>query len=55
MLKFAVVQKPGALNEALQDWWLMYNETRPHGSIGFLSPVDFETEHKKLYFSVVAH
>ena len=43
------------LNEALQDWWLIYNEIRPHSSIGFLSPVDFEIEHKELYFSLVAH
>ena len=42
------------LNEALQDWWLIYNEIRPHSSIGFLSPVDFEIEHKELYFSLVA-
>jgi transposase InsO family protein len=55
MFKFAVVQNPKLLNEAFQDWRLMYNEIRPHGCIGFLSPVDFETDHKKLYFSVVAH
>lgn len=42
------------LNEALQYWWLIYNEIRPHSSIGFLSPVDFEIEHKELYFSLVA-
>jgi putative transposase len=42
------------LNEALQDWWLMYNEIRPHSSIGFLSPVDYEAEHQELYFSAVA-
>ena len=42
------------LNDALQQWWLIYNEIRPHSSIGFLSPVDFEIEHKELYFSLVA-
>lgn len=42
------------LNDALQDWWNIYNEIRPHSSIGFLSPVDFEIEHKELYFSLVA-
>ena len=42
------------LNEAIQEWWHTYNELRPHSSIKFLTPKDFETKYKELYFSVVA-
>ena len=42
------------LNEAIQEWWHTYNELRPHSSIKFLTPKDFETKHKELYFSAVA-
>jgi putative transposase len=42
------------LNEAIQEWWHTYNELRPHSSIKFLTPKDFETKHKELYFSMVA-
>lgn len=42
------------LNEAIQEWWHTYNELRPHSSIKFLTPQEFESKHKYLYFSVVA-
>lgn len=42
------------LNDALQEWWHTYNEVRPHSSIRFLSPAEFETKFKNLYFFSVA-
>jgi len=42
------------INEAIQEWWHTYNELRPHSSIRFMTPKDFETKYKELYFSAVA-
>jgi putative transposase len=42
------------INEAIEEWWYNYNELRHHSSIDFLTPKDFETKHKELYFSAVA-
>lgn len=42
------------LNDALQEWWNSYNEIRPHSSIRFLTPTEYETKFKNLYFFSVA-
>lgn len=42
------------LNEQLQDWWNTYNTLRPHSSIEFLTPDEFELENQDLYFKTVA-
>ncbi len=42
------------LNEQLQKWWLEYNSLRPHSSIGYSTPDDFEKANQNLYFSAVA-
>jgi len=42
------------LNEQLQDWWQVYNTIRPHSSIKYQTPDEFEIENQNLYFSVVA-
>lgn len=44
----------GLLNEQLQQWWQEYNFLRPHSSIGYLTPEEFEQNNKKLYFRLVA-
>ena len=43
-----------SLNEQLQQWWLEYNTLRPHSSIGFVTPDEFENTKQHLYFSAVA-
>lgn len=42
------------LNEHLQQWWLTYNEIRPHSSIKYMTPVQFEQLNEDLYFRAVA-
>jgi putative transposase len=42
------------LNQKLQEWWFIYNEQRPHSSIKYLTPVQFEDKNKLLYYSLVA-
>lgn len=42
------------LNEQLQQWWHEYNTIRPHSSIGYLTPDEFEIKNQNLYFSAVA-
>ncbi len=42
------------LNEQLQQWWMDYNSIRPHSSIGYLPPDEFEQLNQNLYFKVVA-
>ena len=42
------------LNEQLQEWWQIYNSIRPHSSIGYQTPNEFEDLNQNLYFSVVA-
>lgn len=42
------------LNEQIQDWWQVYNNIRPHSSIGFKTPDEMEELNEKLYFRVVA-
>jgi putative transposase len=42
------------VNECLQDWWQVYNFHRPHSSVGYLTPDEFEQLNKKLYFYPVA-
>lgn len=42
------------LNLQLQDWWLTYNSIRPHSSIGYQTPDEYEKLNKKFYFKVVA-
>lgn len=43
------------LNEALQKWGKVYNQIRPHSSISYLTPDEFEVKNHKLYFSTGAH
>lgn len=42
------------LNEQLQKWWHEYNSIRPHSSIDYQTPNEFEDLNQSLYFSVVA-
>ena len=42
------------LNEALQKWWKTYNQVRPHSSLAYLTPDEFENQNHKLYFSTGA-
>jgi putative transposase len=42
------------LNQKLQEWWMIYNEHRPHGSIKYLTPALFEQNNHLLYFKLVA-
>ena len=42
------------LNEQLQEWWHEYNSIRPHSSIDYQTPNEFEDVNQSLYFSVVA-
>jgi putative transposase len=42
------------LNERIQEWWHIYNSVRPHSSIAYRTPDQFEQENSNLYFRVVA-
>jgi len=42
------------LNEQLQEWWQIYNTMRPHSSIGYKTPDEYEKLNEKFYFRVVA-
>lgn len=42
------------LNEKIQDWWNIYNSIRPHSSIGYKTPDEFENLNKNFYFKAVA-
>lgn len=42
------------LNQNLQQWWQEYNSVRPHSSIGYSTPDEFEVNNQSLYFSAVA-
>lgn len=42
------------LNEHLQHWWMVYNGIRPHSSIGYKTPDEFEQVNKNFYFKPVA-
>jgi putative transposase len=42
------------LNEALQEWSVAYNTLRPHQSIRYKTPDNFEICNKKIYFYPVA-
>lgn len=44
----------GELNEKLQQWWMIYNSVRPHSSIGYKTPDEFEKNNQNFYFSAVA-
>ncbi|TAE45369.1 MAG: IS3 family transposase [Bacteroidetes bacterium] len=42
------------LNQEIQQWWMTYNSIRPHSSLGYLTPDEFEEQQQKFYYSVVA-
>lgn len=42
------------LNEKIQDWYMIYNEQRPHTAIKYLTPTQFEDQNQLLYFKLVA-
>ena len=42
------------LNEQLQKWSLIYNNLRPHSSIGYKTPDEIELLNQNLYFKPVA-
>lgn len=42
------------LNVRIQEWWHIYNSVRPHSSIGYRPPDQFEQENENLYYRVVA-
>lgn len=42
------------LNEYIQEWWRVYNSIRPHSSINYLTPDEFEQQNKNFYLKTVA-
>lgn len=42
------------LNQAVQQWWTIYNSVRPHSSIGYKTPDEHEDLYKNFYFRTVA-
>ena len=42
------------LNEQIQDWWNIYNSIRPHSSIGYKTPDEFENLNQNFYYLAVA-
>lgn len=42
------------LNEQIQDWWNIYNSIRPHSSIGYKTPDQYEKLNQNFYFNPVA-
>lgn len=42
------------LNACLDNWYRSYNFERPHSSLGYLTPAQFEAENSHLYFNLVA-
>lgn len=42
------------LNERIQEWSVVYNQVRPHSSIGYKSPIIHEKLNQNFYFRVVA-
>lgn len=42
------------LNEQIQEWWHVYNTIRPHSSIGYHTPDEYEKLNQKFYFKAVA-
>ena len=42
------------LNDQIQEWWQVYNTIRPHSSIGYLTPDEYEQVNQNLYFTAVA-
>lgn len=42
------------LNQQIQQWWQEYNTLRPHSSLGYLTPDEYEQLNKKFYFRAVA-
>ena len=42
------------LNERIQSWWMDYNTLRPHSSIGYKNPDEYEKSTEKFYLKTVA-
>jgi len=42
------------LNQAVQGWWYTYNTIRPHSSIKYKTPDEFELNNQNFYFRAVA-
>ena len=42
------------LNEQIQDWTGVYNYLRPHSSLKYLTPDEFEQQNEKFYLKTVA-
>ena len=43
-----------SLNEQIQQWWEIYNFHRPHSSIGYKTPDEFEKLNQNFYLKTVA-
>ncbi|MEM9681413.1 MAG: integrase core domain-containing protein, partial [Bacteroidota bacterium] len=43
-----------SLNEQIQKWWDVYNFHRPHSSIGYKTPDEFEMDNQNFYLKTVA-
>ncbi|MDX2284712.1 MAG: IS3 family transposase [Bacteroidia bacterium] len=53
-LSLAWFESLEALNGEIQQWWITYNTVRPHSSLGYLTPDEFEEQQQKFSYSVVA-
>lgn len=42
------------LNQQIQKWWMTYNTIRPHSSLRYLTPDEFEASNEKFYSNLVA-
>ncbi len=54
MSQSRMVESIAKLNEQIQDGWKIYNYIRPHSSIGYKTPDEYEKAKQNFYVSMVA-